>query len=321
MTTLDLLVFGPMNRPSNISRNAGTHESVPDPRNADILIYVDGDFYPRAEAKVSVYDSGFMVGDGIWEGIRYHEGTFLLLAEHLDRLFDTADQVGLDIGTDRAGITEILQSVMDINKMTTDVHVRLMITRGTKKSPSQHPGLVVGGPTIVVIAEYKRPDPDIKAAGVTLFTSQVRRPSQDSLNQNWNCHSKLHEVVALLEAIKHGADEALMLDHNGYVATCNSVNFFMVRDGEVWTSVGESCLNGITRGALIALSHQQGLSVHEADFTVADVLAADEAFVTGTFGGLTPVRSLDGHEIGPVFPGPISRLLTEAYAQLVEQIG
>lgn len=309
-----------MNAPSVISRNAGTHESVPDPRNRDILIYIDGEFYPRSEAKISVYDSGFMVGDGIWEGIRYHEGRFLLLDEHLDRLFDTADQVGLDIGTNRSGITEILQAVMDRNNMFTDVHVRLMITRGTKKSPSQHPGLVVGGATIVVIAEYKRPDPNIKAAGISLFTSSVRRPSQDSLNQNWNCHSKLHEVVALLEALKHDADEALMLDQKGNVATCNSVNFFMVRNGEVWTSTGESCLNGITRGALIALATQEGLVVHEADFTVADVLAADEAFVTGTFGGLTPVISLDGHKIGEAFPGPISTQLTRAYAQLVEQV-
>lgn len=301
-------------------QHAGTHEAVPDPRNADIEIYINGEFFPRSEAKVSVYDSAFMVGDGIWEGIRYHNGTFLLLEEHLDRLLVTADQVGLVLGVDRTELTEILQSVVDHNNMTTDAHIRLMISRGTKKSPSQHPGLVVGGPTIVIIAEYKRPDPDVKDQGVRLATSQVRRPSQNSLNQNWNCHSKLHEVVALLEAIKLGADEALMLDQNGAVATCNSVNFFMVKDGEVWTSTGEFCLNGITRGVLIDLARREGYTVHEADFSRDDVLAADEAFVTGTFGGLTPVRSLDGADIGPAFPGPVSQQLTAAYAQLVAQV-
>ena len=244
------------------NEHAGTHEAVPDPRNADIEIYINGEFFPRSEAKVSVYDSGFMVGDGIWEGIRYHNGSFLLLEEHLDRLLETAQDVGLAIGVDRNGLRAILQSVVDHNNMTTDVHIRLMITRGTKKSPSQHPGLVVGGATIVVIAEYKRPDPEVKQIGIRLATSSVRRPPQNSLNQNWNCHSKLHEVVALLEAIKAGADEALMLDSNGAVATCNSVNFFMVRNGDVWTSAGEFCLNGITRGVLIDLARQAGLTVH-----------------------------------------------------------
>jgi len=302
------------------NEHAGTHEAVPDPRNADIEIYVNGEFFPRSEAKVSVYDSGFMVGDGIWEGIRYHNGSFLLLEEHLERLIATSKDVGLTIGLNRDELASILQSVVDHNNMTTDVHIRLMITRGTKKSPSQHPGLVIGGPTVVVIPEYKRPDPEVKEHGIRLATSAVRRPPQDSLNQNWNCHSKMHEVVALLEAIKYGADEALMLDSNGAVATCNSVNFFMVRHEEIWTSTGEFCLNGITRGVLIDLARQEGLVVHETDFTPEDVKAADEAFVTGTFGGLTPVRSLDGVNIGDTFPGPISLRLTAAYAKLVEDV-
>jgi branched-chain amino acid aminotransferase len=288
--------------------------SLADPRNETVLIYVNGAFVPRADASVSVFDSAFLVGDGVWEGLRLHEGRFVHLDRHLDRLFATAASVGLDIGNSRDEIAEILRDTIDRNAMTTDVHVRLMVSRGLKKTPSQDPRLVVGGPTIVVIAEYKRADPTITEDGIELVTVSVRRPPPDTLDQRWNCHSKLHEVVALLEAIDAGGDEALMLDTNGHVATCNATNFFIVVDGAVWTSTGEHCLNGITRGLVLELARTAGIEARELDFTVEAVHAADEAFVTGTFGALTPVRRVDGVEIGPGDGGgPVTRRLQDMY--------
>jgi branched-chain amino acid aminotransferase len=291
----------------------GTHATVPDDRNDDVVIYVNGEWLRREEAVISVYDSAFLVGDGVWEGMRIHDGAYGHLDRHLDRLFATADAVGLDIGMDRSEITELLHEVARRNQMTDDAHVRLMITRGTKKTPSQDPRLVVGGPNIVVIAEHKVADPTVAAEGISLQTSSVRRPPPDSLDQRWNCHSKLHEVVALIEALDAGADEALMLDQSGNVATCNATNFFIIRDGEVWTSTGEHCLNGITRGLVIELAREAGRVAHEADFTLDDVYAADESFVTGTFGALTPVVSVDGRTIGSGQPGPVTSELGRIY--------
>lgn len=299
-----------------VTEKAGTHEALPDARNDDIEIYINGEFFPRAEARVSVYDSGFMIGDGIWEGLRYHRGRFLYLDEHLDRLTRTAGEVGLDLGMSRAELAAALQATVDRNHMETGAHVRLMVTRGVKKTPSQHPSLVVSGPTVVIIAEYKTADPAIQERGVALVTSAVERPSPRSLDQRWNSHSKLHEVVALLQALEAGSDEALMLDPTGAVATCNSTNFFMVRNGEVWTSTGEYCLNGITRGAVLALCEEAGIVAHQAAFGVADVYAAEEAFVTGTFGGVTPVRSVDDHAMPA--PGPVTARLMALYAEAVE---
>lgn len=219
----------------------GTHEAVPDERNENVLVYVNGEFYPRDEAKISVFDSGFLVGDGVWEGIRLHEGEFAFLDLHLDRLFEGARAIDLEIGMTREEITGVLQETVRRNGMegSSSVHVRLMVTRGDKKTPSQDPRLVVGGPNVVIIAEHKAADPEVKEGGVRLFTSTVRRPPPDTLDQKLNCHSKLHEVVALIQALKAGADEALMLDPTGAVATCNATNFFIVRSGEVWTSTGQ----------------------------------------------------------------------------------
>jgi branched-chain amino acid aminotransferase len=297
----------------------GTHVSLPDPRNESVLVWVDGELVPRAEAKVSVFDSAFLVGDGVWEGVRLHEGGFPHLDLHLDRLYATAAAVGLDIGKTRGELVAILQDVVDANDMTTDVHLRLMVSRGTKKTPSQDPRLVVGGPTIVVIAEHKVADPSITEVGVDLVTAAVRRPPPDTLDQRWNCHSKLHEVVALLQAIEAGGDEALMLDTEGHVATCNATNFFIVTGGEVWTSTGEHCLNGITRRLVLELATAEGLPAHERDFGLDDVYAADEAFVTGTFGALTPVASVDGRRIGPgAGPGPVTERLAQRYREALD---
>ena len=295
----------------------GTHEALPDERNEDVLVYINGEFYPRAEARISVFDSGFLVGDGVWEGIRLHEGKLALLDLHLDRLFEGAKAIDLDVGMTREDVTEALQETVRRNGMTTGVHLRLMVTRGDKKTPSQDPRLATGGPNVVIIAEHKRADPGVRAAGIKLFTSTVRRPPPDTLDQRLNSHSKLHEVVALIQALKAGADEALMLDPTGAVATCNATNFFVVRRGEVWTSTGHYSLNGITRRMVVELCRAEGIPVHERPFSLTDVYGADEAFVTGTFGGLTPVIEVDGRAIGVGKPGETTARLTDLYAALV----
>ena len=299
----------------------GTHESLPDPRNATIEVYINGDFFPRDEAKVSVFDSGYLVGDGVWEGLRLHEGRFSFLDLHLDRLFEGAQAIDLDIGLTRTEITDALQQTVSRNGMHSDAHVRLMVTRGDKKTPSQDPRLTVGPPTVVIIAEHKRADPAVSAGGIRLFTSSVRRPPPDSLDPKLNCHSKLHEVIALIQALKAGADEALMLDPNGAVATCNATNFFIVRGEQLWTSTGMYCLNGITRRLVLELCHEAGIAAVERDFSLTNVYSADEAFVTGTFGGITPVVEVDGRRIGIGVPGPTTSRLASLYQGLIAHDG
>jgi branched-chain amino acid aminotransferase len=299
----------------------GTHEALPDERNENILVYINGDYYRREEAKISVFDSGFLVGDGVWEGLRLHDGEFAFLDLHLDRLFEGAKAIDLGIGMTREEITETLRETVRRNGMesSSGVHVRLMVTRGDKKTPSQDPRLVVGGPNVVIIAEHKVADPGVRDQGVRLFTSTVRRPPPDTLDQRLNCHSKLHEVVALVQALKAGADEALMLDPTGAVATCNATNFFIVRRGEVWTSTGHYSLNGITRRMIIALCRAQGIPVSERPFSLTDVYGADEAFVTGTFGGITPVIEVDGRRIGPGTRGELTARLTDLYTEAIAE--
>lgn len=296
----------------------GTHEAVHDARNEDVLVYVNGEFFMREEAKISVFDSGFLVGDGVWEGIRLHEGEFAFLDLHLDRLFESAKTIDLDVGMTREEITAALHETVRRNGMHTGVHVRLMVTRGDKKTPSQDPRLTIGGPNVVIIAEHKVADPGVKERGVRLFTSTVRRPPPDTLDQRLNCHSKLHEVIALVQALKAGADEALMLDPTGAVATCNATNFFIVRRGEVLTSTGHYSLNGITRRIVIELCRAENVTVFERAFSLTDVYGADEAFVTGTFGGITPVIEVDGRTIGTGQRGELTSRLTELYAEAVD---
>jgi branched-chain amino acid aminotransferase len=290
-----------------------THQALADERNASVLIYINGEFFPRHEAKISVFDSGFLVGDGIWEGIRLHHGNFAFLDRHLDRLFAGAAAISLDIGMDRDGVRAALHETIARNDMHDNVHVRLMITRGDKKTPSQHPSNCVGGPNIVIIAEHKVADPEVRNRGISLFTATVRRPAPDMLDQTLNCHSKLHEVIALIQATNAGADEALMLDPTGAVATCNATNFFIVRGGEVYTSTGQYNLNGITSALVVEVADAAGIATHRIPFSLTDVYAADEAFVTGTFGGLTPVHTIDGRTIGDGSQGPMTRRLRELY--------
>ena len=277
--------------------NRGTHDALPDERNQQVLIYVNGELVPRDEAKISVFDSGYLVGDGVWEAMRLHDGVLVFLDEHLDRLFQGAKAIHMNIGMSREELADALYTTVQANNMHDHVHARMMITRGIKKTPSQDPRLTISGPTIVIIAEHKQADPGTTQAGVRLMTSTVRRGSPDYLDPRLNCHSKLHEVIALAQALEAGADEALMLDVNGFVSTCNATNFFIVRKGEVWTSTGQYCMNGITRGKVIQLCRDNGIPAYEKNFSLTDVYDADEAFVTGSFGGLTPVTEVDGRVI------------------------
>jgi branched-chain amino acid aminotransferase len=298
----------------------GTHDALPDARNDDVLIYINGDLVPRDQARISVFDSGYLVGDGVWEALRLHHGVFVFIEEHLDRLFQGAKTIALDIGMTRADLRDALYQTIRANGMDDHVHARLMVNRGIKKTPSQDTRLTLSGPTIVIIAEHKVASPDTMQRGVRLFTSAIRRGSPDYLDPRLNCHSKLHEVMALVQAIQAGADEALMLDIHGFVSTCNATNFFMVKRDEVWTSTGQYCMNGITRGKVIGLGRQDGMVVREKNFSLTDVYDADEAFVTGTFGGLTPVTEIDGRTIdAAAIPGPITQRLSGLYQQAIEQ--
>ena len=293
----------------------GTHDALPDARNENVLIYMNGELVPRSEAKISVFDSGFLVGDGVWEGLRLQNDTLVFLDEHLDRLYEGAKAIALDIGMTREELRNALLETVRANDMHDGAHLRLMVTRGVKKTPSQDPRLTVGSPTIVIIAEHKQSNPEITEQGIRLFTSTVRRPPPDTLDPKLNCHSKLHEVIALVQAIHAGADEALMLDVTGAVSTCNATNFFIVRRGEVWTSTGQYCMNGITRGKVIEACQKNDVPVFLRDFSLTDVYGADEAFVTGTFGGLTPVVEVDGRTIGDGRSGPVTTRLRNLYVE------
>lgn len=295
----------------------GTHNAVDDPRNDNIRIFINGELFPRNEAKISVFDSGYLVGDGVWEALRLHEGVLVFLDDHLDRLWQGAATIGMDIGMTRKDLTERIEKTLEANQMHDQVHVRIMLTRGIKKTPSQDPKLTISGPNLVIIPEYKKASPDTASKGIKLFTSAIRRGSPDYLDPRLNCHCKLHEVQALIQAQEAGADEALMLDIHGFVSTCNATNFFMVKKGEVWTSTGQYCMNGITRGKVIEVCRENGIPCYEKNFSLFDVYGADEAFVTGSFGGLTPVTHVDGREITKSVPAEMTRRLRELYGEAI----
>ena len=293
----------------------GTHDFAADPRNDTILINVNGVLKPRAEAMVSVFDSGFMLGDGVWEGIRVHGGRAAFIGQHFDRLWAGAKAIFMDIGVSRASLAARLYATIDANRMDA-CHVRLMVTRGLRSTPYQDPRVVVSPATIVIIAEYKDPLPATIERGITLFTVHVRRGFPDVQDPKLNSHSKLNCITACIQATQAGADEALMLDPHGFVATCNSTHFFIVRNGEVWTSTGDYCLAGITRANVIALCKANGIAVLERNFSLTEVYGADEAFVTGTFAGVVPVRTIDGRAITDG-RGPVVERLQGLYRDLV----
>jgi len=295
---------------------AKSMHDVSDPRNQSILINVNGELKPRTEAVISVFDSGFMLGDGVWEGLRVGGGKLAFLDRHLDRLFEGAKAIAMDIGITREELTKRLYETLDANGMREGGHVRLMVTRGVRSTPYQDPRVVVGASTIVIIAEYKEPDPAIYERGLKLFTVHVRRGDPAVQDQKINSHSKLNCILASVQATQAGADEALMLDPQGFVATCNSTHFFIVRKGEVWTSSGKYCLGGITRQVVLEIARRAGIAAVEKDFSLTDVYGADEAFVTGTFAGIVPVREVDGRSL--TCRGPMVERLQKLYMQLVK---
>jgi branched-chain amino acid aminotransferase len=295
---------------------AGSQDFADDPRNAHVLVYLDGALVPRAEAKVSILDAGFVLGDGIWEGLRLHRGRLLFAGAHFRRLYDGARAIALDIGMDRDALEGALWQLLDANGMTDGVHIRLMVTRGPKRAPNQDPRNALGRPTIAIIAEWKLPSPTIMSAGLRLFTSTIRCTPADMFDMRLNSHSRLNLIMALIQAIEAGADEALMLDPLGFVSSCNATNFFFVRGGEVSTSTGAYCFNGVTRGNVVALCRAHGIPVRLDNFTLHEVYAAEEAFVTGTFGGITPVRAIDGRALPLALPGPMTARLAALYEAL-----
>jgi len=295
----------------------GTHNAIHDERNESIFIYINGSFHVRSEAKISVFDSGYLVGDGIWEGIRLTGGKLIFIEEHLNRLWQAAKATHINMAYSKDELIEIIYKTVEKNNMTDGVHIRVMITRGIKKTPSQDPRLTITGPNLVIIPEYKMADESSKKSGLKLFTSTIRRGSPDYLDPKLNCHSKLHEVQALVQAIEAGADEALMLDINGFVSTCNSTNFFMVKDGMVITSTDQYCMNGITRQKIIDLCIENNIPVDERNFSLYDVYDADECFVTGTFAGISPVISIDGRSIENKSNSEISASLSILYKKLI----
>lgn len=298
----------------------GTHDFSPDPRNDAILINVNGEMVARQDAVVSVFDSGFMLGDGVWEGLRVHKGKIAFLAAHLDRLFEGAKAIAMDVGLSREGLTQRLIDTIDANKMHDQegVHIRLMVTRGIRSTPYQDPRVVISPATIVIIPEYKEPLPSTIESGIRLFTVHVRRGDPAVQDQKLNSHSKLNCITACIQATQAGADEALMLDPHGFVATCNSTHFFIVRKGEVWTSSGDYCLGGITRSNVIKICREAGIPVFEKNFSLTDVYGADEAFVTGTFAGVVPVTEIDGRRLSEGRGAMVERLQA-LYRELIDR--
>ena len=295
-----------------------THSYRQDERNQDILININGELFHRDKAVVSVFDSGFILGDGVWEGLRVHHGKIPFLDRHMKRLWEGAKALDLDMGLSQAELARRLHATLAANDMQDDVHIRLMVSRGIKSTPYQDPAVTIGGPTIVIIPEYKTPDPSLNDRGIRLYTVYVRRGYADVQDPRINSHSKLNCIFGCIQASKAGFDEALMLDPHGHVATCNSTHFFIVREGEVWTSSGDYCLDGITRRNVINLCKANDIPVFEKNFSVMQAYGAEEAFVTGTFAGLTPVVEIDGRSIGDGKNRPVIERLQGLYQELIE---
>jgi len=297
-----------------MTQDVTTHQAEEDIRNESLMIYLNGKIVPKTQAVVSVYDSGFMLGDGVWEGLRLYNGTWAFIDEHMDRLFEAAKAIDLDIGLDRDGVKQALFDTQAANGMTTDAHARLMVTRGVKVRPFQHPSLSRSGPTFVIIMEHSKPS---IPRPIRLATVPHMRGLPMTQDPKLNSHSKLNCILACIAAEKAGADEALMLDVNGFVNTTNACNFFVVKKGAVWTSTGDYCMNGITRQKVIDLCRDNGIPVYERNYSLVDTYSADEAFLTGTFGAQTPVGEIDGRVIGTGQMGPMTQRIRDLYKELV----
>lgn len=288
-----------------------------DDRNEKVQVYVNGEFVPRSEARVSVFDAGYVCGDGVWEGVRLVNGHVISFDAHVDRMFEGANSIAMDIGLTKQQVKDVITKTFEVNGMIDGAHARLMVTRGVKKTPNQDPRFVIGKATIVCVAEHKVVDSEAKKRGLSIHTSTIRCSTPDVFDLRLNSHSRLNFIQALIQAINAGADEALMLDTNGFVSSCNSTNFFVVRNGALWTSSGRYCFNGITRATVLRLAREAGIPVYEGDYTLAEVYASDEAFVTGTLGGITPVSMIDGRQLPTSGMGPLTQRLADLYQQYI----
>ena len=297
----------------------GTHEYIQDPRNENVLIYINGEILTRSEAKISVFDSGFLLGDGVWEGIRLHNGQLVFIEEHINRLYNGATAIGMDIGMSKNVLVTKIHETLAANDMYSNIHLRLIVSRGLKSTPYQHPRVNIGGPTIVIIPEYKVVSEDSKSNGLKLVSVTTSRASESTQDPKINSLSKFNCIQACIEADRLGGDEGLMLDMHGYVSTCNSTNFFTVRNSEVWTSTGEYCLNGVTRGTIIDLCRVNNITVFEKNFLTDEVYKSDEAFVTGTFAGVLPVTVVDDHILSDGKRGPLTEKLQNLYRSEIDR--
>lgn len=289
----------------------------PDERNETVLVYVNGEFVPRAQARISVFDAGFVCGDGVWEGVRLVSGRIVSFDAHVDRLFEGAAAIAMDIGLTKQQVRDVITRTFEVNGMNDGAHARLMVTRGVKKTPNQDPRFIIGKATVVCVAEHKVVAPEAKKKGLKLHTSTIRCSTPDVFDLRLNSHSRLNLIQALIQAINAGADEAIMLDPHGFVSSCNSTNFFIVRNGALWTSSGRYCFNGITRATILRLARAAGIPVVEGDYTLAEVYSASEAFVTGTLGGITPVSMVDGRQLPHPGMGPLSQRLAALYQDYI----
>lgn len=291
----------------------GSQDFADDPRNASVLVSLNGVLTPRDEAKVSIFDAGFTVGDGVWEGLRLHRGALMFADAHLDRLFGGAAAIELDIGLSRDALVAEIMRTLDANGFDDHAYMRVMITRGPKSGANQDPRNALGKPTVIILAEAKTPNPDLATRGLALATATIRCSPMEMFDMRLNSHSRLNLIMALQQAIRAGADEALMLDPHGFISSCNATNLFWVRAGEVRTSAGAYCFDGVTRRVVIEACRSEGIGISLGNFPLEDIHHADEAFVTGTFGGVTPVRVVDGHELTSSLPGPVTARLIAAY--------
>ena len=292
-----------------------SHDFVDDKRNKNIKIYINGKFYKRKDAKISVFDSSTMLGDGIWDSLRYHNNNFIFLKEHLDRLYKDAKLIDLKIHLTRKKLSEALIKTIKINKMKTDIHIRIIVSRGIKSTPYQSPKVTISKPTIIIIPEYKKPDIKAYKKGLKLVTVKTIRGPINVQNPQINSLSKLNCILACIEANKKNADEALMFDINGNVATNNSTHFFFVKNKTVFTSTGKYCVTGITRQKIIDLCKKNKIKVKEKNFKLKEVLNADEAFCTGSFAGIVPVNQINKKKYS-LKKNPITKELTNFYNNL-----
>ena len=298
----------------------GTHTYIEDKRNENIKIYINGEYYNRQDACISVFDSGFLLGDGVWEGIRLLNGNLVFIDQHMQRLYNGAKELSINIDIEPEGIIKIINKLLELNQMFTGVHIRIIISRGLKKTPYQHPNVNIGGCSIVIIPEYKEADPLVNENGIKLVTVNIRRGTQNSQDPRLNTLSKLNCIIACIEADKKGADEGIMLDINGNISTCNSTNFFMVKNKEIWTSTGDFCLPGITRQTVIDLCLDNKINILEKDFVIDDIYTADEIFVTGTFAGIIPAIEVDGIAISDGIRGQITYKVQSLYQNKLHQL-